>query len=92
MGYVHFGEDAVAKPAGMLDHHTGAIATRSGQVELIQVELIQVDLTPKTVHRYKMIRHNHASRLSHEGVARIRYFCMRSKVRSSRRRCSRSRR
>jgi hypothetical protein len=64
------GDAGAAKPAGLLDHHAGAIATRAGQVELIEV-----DLTPNTVHRYKMIRHNHASRLTHEGVARIRYFC-----------------
>jgi hypothetical protein len=58
------------KPIGMLDHQADGIATR-GEV----VELIEVELTPKTVHRYKLICQNHASRLTHEGVTRIGYFC-----------------
>jgi hypothetical protein len=65
-----FGWERDRKPIGMLDHQADGIATK-GEV----VELIEVELTPKTVHRYKLICQNHASRLTHEGIARIGYFC-----------------
>ncbi|MDY7542668.1 MULTISPECIES: hypothetical protein [unclassified Cryobacterium] len=58
------------RPVGVLDHQADGIATRDGQVELVEVEL-----TAKSASRYKLIHENHARRLTQEGISKVVYFC-----------------
>jgi hypothetical protein len=57
------------RPEYRLDHQGDGIATKNGQVELIEVEL-----TPKTRDRYRVIINSHARRLDTE-IDRIIYYC-----------------
>ncbi len=53
----------------LLDHQADGVATKHGQVDLIEVEL-----TPKTRDRYRAILTSHGRRLEH-GIDRIIYYC-----------------
>ncbi len=57
------------RPEYPLDHQADGVATKTGQVELIEVEL-----TPKTRDRYRVILGSHSYRLEH-GIDRIVYYC-----------------
>ena len=57
------------RPEYLLDHQGDGVATKDGQIELIEVEL-----TPKTRDRYRVILNSHARRLDTE-IDRIIYYC-----------------
>ncbi len=57
------------RPEYLLDHQADGVATKNGQVELIEVEL-----TSKTRDRYRAIFNSHSHRLEH-GIDRIIYYC-----------------
>ncbi|MCS5498202.1 hypothetical protein NY547_13210 [Cnuibacter physcomitrellae] len=65
-GYT-WGRDRVAP--NPVEHQADGVATREGEVVLVEVEL-----TPKTLHRYPKIFRSHASRMEREGVAQVVYF------------------
>jgi hypothetical protein len=52
------------------DHQADGIATRAGEIELVEVEL-----TPRAIERYGPICQSHSWRLGHEGVTRVVYLC-----------------
>lgn len=56
------------RPIDLSDHMADGVATRGDRVDLVEVEL-----TPKTLHRYKLIHTSHAERLEGE-VSRIVYL------------------
>ncbi|WP_448002701.1 hypothetical protein [Agromyces bauzanensis] len=58
------------RPASTQDHQVDGVAVRGDRIELIEVEL-----TPKTLHRYKAIHMNHATRMTTTGVTRVVYLC-----------------
>ena len=57
------------RPEYLLDHQADGVATKDGQVELIEVEL-----TPKTRDRYRIILTSHSRRLE-TGIDRVVYYC-----------------
>ena len=57
------------RPEHLLDHQADGVATKDGQVELIEVEL-----TPKTRDRYRVILTSHGRRLE-TGIDRVIYYC-----------------
>lgn len=65
-GYT-WARDRVAPSKG--EHQADGVATRDGEIELVEVEL-----TPKTLRRYPQIFRSHATRMEREGVTRVAYF------------------
>jgi hypothetical protein len=57
------------RPEYLLDHQADGVATKDGQVQLIEVEL-----TPKTRGRYRLILNSHGRRLE-TGIDRVIYYC-----------------
>ena len=58
------------RPTSTQDHQVDGVAVRGDRIELVEVEL-----TPKTLHRYKAIHTNHATRMTTTGVTRVVYLC-----------------
>lgn len=58
------------RPGSTQEHQVDGVAVRGERIELVEVEL-----TPKTLHRYKAIHSNHATRMTTTGVTRVVYLC-----------------
>ncbi|RXZ72778.1 hypothetical protein [Agromyces albus] len=58
------------RPGSTQDHQVDGVAVRGERIELVEVEL-----TPKTLHRYKAIHTNHATRMTTTRVTRVVYLC-----------------
>ncbi len=59
-----------ARPQSLQDHQVDGVATRGGEVELIEVEL-----TAKKLSRYRLIHSHHGARLADGRATKIVYFC-----------------
>jgi hypothetical protein len=68
------------KASSYHDHQADGIATRGGEVELVEVEL-----TPKAIERYAPIVNSYSWRISRERVTRIVYLCTADATRMVRR-------